>query len=140
MTRRGRQRAAALVEFALAWPITLLLVLGTVETAVWAAEAYAAREASLAGARAGSVAGATPKIATDVALRVLSASLIGAHPQAWCPDRRTAPPAVWVCAVDLGTALEVDVGGAAPALVPLVPGGGLPIQVHVILQKEVFAP
>ena len=140
MTRCHRQRAAALVEFALAWPITLLLVLGAVESAVWAAEAYAARAASLAGARAGSVAGGTPTVASDVALRVLSASLVGAHPRAWCPDRLTAPPTVWVCAIDLGSAMEVDVGGTAPALVPLVAGGGVPIDVHVVLQKEVFGP
>jgi hypothetical protein len=71
---------------------------------------------------------------------VLSASLIGVDPRAWCPDQQTPPPAVWVCAIDLGAAVQVDVGGAVPALVPLVPGGGLPIHVHVVLQKEVFAP
>jgi Flp pilus assembly protein TadG len=137
---RKRQRAAALVEFALAWPLTLLLVLGTVESAVWATEAYAARAASLAGARAASVTGGTAKGASDVTLRVLSASLVGVDPKAWCPDGTTAPPPVWVCATELGTAVEVDVGGAAPALVPMVPGGGLPIHAHVILQKEVFSP
>ena len=47
---RRRQHAAALVEFALAWPIALLLVLSTVEAAVWAAEAYAAHAATVAGA------------------------------------------------------------------------------------------
>jgi len=47
---------------------------------------------------------------------------------------------VWVCAVDLGTGVEVDVGGAAPALVPLVAGGGIPLQAHVILRKETFTP
>ncbi len=56
---RRRQHAAALVEFALAWPIALLLVLSTVEAAVWAAEAYAAHAATVAGARAGAIAGGT---------------------------------------------------------------------------------
>jgi len=34
-------RGSALIEFALAWPIVLLLVLGSVELAVWASEAAA---------------------------------------------------------------------------------------------------
>ena len=60
MTVRVRtQLAAALVEFALAWPIALVIVLASVEVAVWAEEAYGARSAALAGARAGSVSGGT---------------------------------------------------------------------------------
>jgi len=41
------------MEFALAWPVALVLVLGAVETAVWGSELFAARSAALAGARAG---------------------------------------------------------------------------------------
>src|SRR4029077_6633293 len=54
----GGERGTALMEFALAWPIVLLLVLGAVEMAVWGSESASAREAALAGARAGTVAGA----------------------------------------------------------------------------------
>jgi hypothetical protein len=136
---RTAQRAAALVEFALAWPIVLLIVLGTVETAVWAAEADAARSASLAGAEAGSVAGGTATLASTVTVRALAGSLIGVAPARWCPGTES-PPAVWVCAVDLGVAIEVDVGGTAPALVPLLPSQGLPLHAHVVLQKEAFTP
>jgi hypothetical protein len=141
MKRRTHgQAAAALVEFALVWPIALLVVLAVVETAVWSAEAYAARAASLAGARAGTVAGATAAVASDVARRTLSSSLVGVEAAAWCPgDPRTAPP-IWVCARDLGTSIEVEVGGSAPALVPVVPGGGIPLHAHVVLPKERFAP
>jgi hypothetical protein len=35
--------------------------------------------------------------------------------------------------------MEVDVGGAAPALVPILPAGGVPIRAHVVLDKERFA-
>ena len=135
---KKRQRAAALVEFALAWPIALLIVLSTVETAVWAAEAYAAHSATVAGARAGAIAGGTAQVASAVTLRTLSASLVGVVPRPWCPGASLSPPPVWVCATDLGQSIEVDVGGSVPALVPLVPGTGLPLRAHVILAKEKF--
>ena len=134
-----RQRAAALVEFALAWPIALLIVFATVESAVWAAEAYAARAAALAAAPAGSVTGGTAEVAAQVAQQSLGSALVGARPRVWCPGGPQPAPAVWVCAIDRGVAIEVDVGGTVPALFPLIPGGGLPIDAHVVLQKEVFA-
>jgi hypothetical protein len=127
------------MEFALAWPIVLLLVLGTVEIAVWASEAAAARDAALAGARAGTVAGAGEDVATRVTLRVLSASLVGVSATAWCPRGAGPEPALWVCAVDRGNVLQVDVAGTLPSLVPLVPGRGLPVRAHVVLNKEKFA-
>ena len=133
-----RQRAAALVEFALAWPIALIIVLSTVEASVWAAEAYAAHAATVAGARAGATVGGSARVASAVALRVLSSSLVGIVPRAWCPGSSPPPPPVWVCATDLGQSIEVDVGGTVPALVPLAPGGGLPLRAHVVLRKERF--
>ncbi len=135
---RRQQRAAALVEFALAWPIALLIVLSTVEAAVWAAEAYAAHAATVAGARAGAIAGGTAEVASAVTLRTLSASLVGVVPRPWCPGSSPLPPPVRVCATDLGQSIEVDVGGSVPALVPLVPGAGLPLRAHVVLAKEKF--
>lgn len=132
-------RGSAIIEFALAWPIVLLLVLGAVELAVWASEVAAARGAALAGARAGTVAGANADVAAAVAVRSLSASLIGARAVAWCPGRATPAPAVWVCATDRGSDLQVDVGGTVPSLVPLVSATGLPLRAHVTLDKETFA-
>jgi hypothetical protein len=141
MKRRSRgQSAAALVEFALVWPIALLLVLAVVETAVWSAEAYAARAASLAGARAGSIAGGTAAVAAEVARTTLSSSLVGVEAALWCPGNPAAAPAIWVCARDLGASIEVEVGGFAPALVPVVPGGGIPLHARVVLPKERFEP
>jgi Flp pilus assembly protein TadG len=137
---RWRQRAAALVEFALAWPIALLIVFATVESAVWAAETYAARAATLAGARAGSVAGGTSDVAAQVARQALASGLVGVTPRVWCPGSAPRAPAVWVCAMDRGNAIEVDVGGSVPALVPLFAGRGLPIRAQVVIQKETFAP
>jgi Flp pilus assembly protein TadG len=136
---RRSSRGAALMEFALAWPIVLLLVLGAVEMSVWASEASAARDAALAGARAGTVAGAGADVATRVTLRVMSASLVGVGASAWCPSDTRPPPAIWVCATDGGDVLQVDVGGAVPSLVPLVRGPGLPVHAHVVLNKEKFA-
>lgn len=129
----------ALMEFALAWPVALVLVLGAVETAVWGSEVFAARSAALAGARAGAVAGAKPAIAADVATRTLAPSLVGVAASAWCPGDSPQQPAVWICARDLGDAVEVVVGGEVPALVPLVGERGLPLHAHVTVEKEVFA-
>ena len=131
-------RGTALMEFALAWPVALLLVLGAVETAVWGSEVYAARSAALAGARAGAVVGAGSVIAARVALHTLAPSLVGVAAAVWCPsDLRKAPP-VWVCAREVGAAIEVVIGGAVPALVPILSEGGLPLNAHVLVQKEAF--
>ncbi len=136
--REPGSRGAAIVEFALAWPIALLLVLGSVELAVWGSESFAARSAALAGARAASVAGSGPEAAVAVTLRVLSPSLVGVAAGPWCPGQSGHPPAVWVCATDLGSSVQVDVGGSVPSLVPIVPGGGLPLHAHAVLKKEIF--
>jgi hypothetical protein len=127
------------MEFALAWPIVLLLVLGTVEITVWESESAAAREAALAGARAGTAAGAGVDVAAQVTLRALSASLVGVRASMWCPRDPKRAPALWICVIDLGAALEVDVGGAVPSLVPIVPGRGLPLRARAVLDKERFS-
>jgi len=131
-------RGTALMEFALAWPIALLLVLGAVEKAVWGSEVFAVRSAALAGARAGAVAGLG--VAVEVTLHTLSPSLVGVAASVWCPGGSRPLPAVWVCARDLGPAIEVDVGGLVPALVPIVWDRGLPVHAHVVVDKEAFAP
>ena len=133
------KRGAALVEFALAWPIALLIVLATVEAAVWAEEAYAARSAAIAGSRAGAVADGSAAVATAVTLHTLSSSLVGVVPAPWCPGMAVPPPPVWVCTADLGASIDVEVGGNVPALVPLAPGSsGLPLRAHVAVPKEEF--
>lgn len=128
-----------MVEFALAWPVALLLALGCVELSVWGAESFAARSSALAGARAGTLAGSSPRAASAVTMRALAPSLVGARAAAWCPGQGGEPPSVWVCATDLGLAVQVDVGGSVPALVPIGLAGGLPLHAHVVLQKVTFA-
>jgi hypothetical protein len=123
----------------LAWPIALMLALGSVETAVWGSEAYAARSAALAGARAAAAAGGTPALAVEVTQRILSPSLVGVSSSAWCPGGPQPSPALWVCARDLGDAIQVEIGGVVPAIVPLVGADGLPLNARVAVQKEVFA-
>src|SRR5258705_3034876 len=109
-----KQSGAALMEFALAWPIVLTLVLGAVQLSVWASETGAARGAALAGARAGSVSGATTATAAQVARRALAAGLVGVEAQSWCPGAPTPAPMVWVCAREDASEITVEVGGAAP--------------------------
>jgi hypothetical protein len=132
-------RGSALVEFALAWPIAMLLALGTVETAVWTAETFAARSAALAGARAAAAAGGSPEVAVAVTQHVLSPSLVGVSASVWCPGESHTPPALWICATDLGDAMQVEIGGAVPAIVPLGSQEGLRLHAQVVVQKERFA-
>jgi hypothetical protein len=132
------KRGAALLEFALAWPVALLLTLGCVELAVWGEESFAARSAALAGARAATAAGSGAQVATSVTIRVLAPSLVGARPAVWCPAQGGAAPPVWVCSADLGSAVEVEVGGSVPAVVPIGMGQGLPLHARVMIQKETF--
>jgi hypothetical protein len=117
-----------------------MLALGCVELAVWGEESFAARSAAIAGARAATAAGSSAQSATVVAMRILAPSLIGARPAEWCPTQGGASPPVWVCSVDLGSAVEVEVGGSVPALVPIGMQQGLPLHAHVVLQKEAFTP
>lgn len=132
-------RGTALMEFALTWPIVVLLVLGAVQLAIWASESTAARGAALAGARAGTVAGAGADVAARVTLNSLTPALVGAGAAVWCPADTGRQPTIWVCATDLGSALRVDVGGSVPALVPIVPGKSIPIHARVVLDKERFS-
>lgn len=132
-------RGTALVEFALAWPVALLLALGAVETAVWASETFAASSAALAGARAAAAAGGTPEVAVAVTRHVLSPSLVGISASVWCPGESQTSPALWICARDLGDAMQVEIGGTVPAIVPLVSQAGLPLHARVAVQKERFA-
>jgi TadE-like protein len=138
LSRAGSRRGAAILEFALAWPVALLLALGCVELAVWSVESFAARSAALAGARAAAVAGSTPQIAALVTIRALSPSLVGVQAGAWCPGQGGDAPPVWVCAMDLGPAIQIDVGGSVPSLVPVGFGNGLPLHAHIEMQKEAF--
>jgi hypothetical protein len=139
LSPRGRLRGTALVEFALAWPIALLLALGAVQTAVWASETFAARSAALAGARAAAAAGGTPQVALAVTERVLSPGLVGVSTSVWCPGEPRTSPALWICARDLGDGMQVEIGGTVPAIVPLIGDAGLPLHAHVVVQKETFA-
>lgn len=132
------QSGSALLEFAIAWPVTLLLVVGAVQLAVWGSEAYAVRESALAGARAASGVGGGPAIAEEAALSTLRPSLVGVSASAWCPGL-PGHPRLWVCVHLFAATIDVQIGGSVPALVPLLPGaGGLPVGADVALPRESF--
>lgn len=133
------ERGDALLEFAIAWPLALFLIAGSVQYTVWGTEAYAARSAAAAGARAGSRADAPAGVAEEVALSALRPALVGVGAAAWCPGGGRPAPPVWVCARSAATAVEVSVGGSVPALLPLLPGGGrLPIAADMRVEREAF--
>ena len=73
------------MEFALAWPLVLLLLLAAIQIAVYGVEAYSARAAALLGARVGSEAGGGRLPAGAAALHALGPALVGAAAAQWCP-------------------------------------------------------
>ena len=130
-----------MLEFAIAWPVCLLLVAGAIQLSVWSAESQAVRQAALAGARSGTAVGAGADVAAAVTMAALGRSLIGAQPRRWCPVEGGPEPAVWVCTGSTVTFVEVRVGGRVPALLPLLPGGsGLPVAAHAVIAREAFRP
>lgn len=136
-----RQQGSTLTEFALAWPVILLLVLAAIQVAVFGVETYTARAAAILGARIGSEAGGGIGPAASAAVRSLAPALAGAGAAQWCPgSTATAPRWVWVCARDDGRLIEVEVGGQVPAVVPLPVAPTLPIGADARIAKEVFAP
>ena len=127
------------MEFALAWPVLLLVVFGSIQVAVWGSEQHAAASAALAGARAGSAADSSADAASAVTLAALRPSLIGATVAPWCGGPRR-PAGVWVCARVDERSARVQVGGDVPALVPLPGPRGLPLSADVSIARERFAP
>ena len=145
------QRGQALAEVALCLPIVLTLALGSVAVArvadarggLDAATAAAAQAAARAPAPASAAGAAGGVFEASVAAYGLTApSLAGAPISGWCPppEGGGGPPAgVWVCARDRSGAIEVQVGGTVPALVPLLPGRrGLPLHADVTMPKATF--
>lgn len=130
-----------MLEFAIAWPICLLLVAGAIQLSLWSAESQAVRQAALAGARAGTAFGSGADVAAGVTMAALGRSLIGVQPRRWCPLEGGSQPDVWVCSVSSATFVEVRVGGRVPSLLPLLPGGaGLPVSAHAVIAREAFRP
>ena len=126
-----------MAEFALAWPVVVLVTSVAIELCLWAALAAGARTAALSGARAGAIAGGSTSTATSVALASLRPVAFGVQPAAWCPGSPSMP-LVWVCVHDLGTSVEVIVGGQAPGLVPVPVAAGLPVHADVTVNREQY--
>jgi hypothetical protein len=118
--------------------VALLLVLGSVQLGVWGSEAYAVRQAAVAGARAATGTGGSAAVAAGVALATLRPALVGAAAGSWCPGAAAPPPPVWVCVTFSPTSVEVRISGSVPGLVPLPPSGGLPVAADVVMAREVF--
>jgi Flp pilus assembly protein TadG len=130
---------STLLEFAIAWPVALLLVAGSVQLALWGSQAYAAKQAALAGARAGSAVGGSASIAGAVALASLEPVLPGTAASTWCPASPARQPQVWVCVTWSAAVVEVRVSGWVPAILPFLSGGrGLPLNADVALAREAF--
>lgn len=133
-----RRRGAALVEFAVAWPVAVLLTAGGVQLTLWGAEVSAAHEAALAGARVGQAPGASAAQVKNAAQTVLRSWAGGVAPVAWCPGEEALQPQLWVCPGLTPALSEVRVGGDLTPLLALVPGGRLPFAVDVRLPREAY--
>lgn len=136
-------RGSALAEFAVAWPVVLLLVVVAIQLAVYGVEVYAARASALIGARVGSEAGSDSAAAAGAAIGALRPSLVMADAASWCPGGSGDPPPghpVWVCVTEAAAGVRVQVGGTVPAVVPLPVTGGLPLSADASLARETFQP
>ncbi len=138
------QRGSTLLEFALAWPVALLLVLGAIQLGVYSVEVNAARAAALAGARAAATRGGTISQGTLVAVLALDPALVGVQATSYCQGGRGGPrnaPPVSVCTRTSAGLVSVVVSGKVPSLVPLVgPQLALPIYANAVVHSEVFTP
>lgn len=133
-----RQRGSTLLEFALAWPVVLLLALGAVQLAVWVSEVYAVRAAAAAGARAGSAVGAGPVTAEQVTLAVLRPSLSGTRAEVGCARQPSPNPAgIRVCVIRSPAEVRVRVAGKVPTVVPVL-AQALPVAADVAVAVEAF--
>ena len=135
-------RGSTLLEFAIAWPIMLLLVLGAVQLSILAVEDYSARAAAVAGARAGSATGGTTQGAEAMAVNALNPSLVGVRAVAYCAsDDHAAPPPLWVCAESSPTEVTVTIGGTVPTIIPLLRlARGVDLTAQATIRREVFQP
>jgi TadE-like protein len=162
-THAGRS-GQAMVEFALALPLCLLVLLGSIQLGLYGLTRGSVVAAAGRGARVAAGAAATPTgpPATDrvyASIRdQLASGLIGARPAPMAPVEGSCPPlspswpvgTVYVCAVHSvadGT-VEVAVRGWVHALVPPSFGlgssdwraGALPINEDLVVHTAVFAP
>jgi hypothetical protein len=150
-----------MVEFAIALPVALLVLLGGVQLGLYGLTRGTAVLAAARGAQvaAGAEASATGPPATDrvyAAIRgQLASGLIGGQPAPMAPVRGQCPSlseswpigTVFVCAVAApadGT-VDVAVRGWVHAVVPPSFGpswrtGGLPIDYEEVVHTAVFAP
>ena len=130
---RSHPRGSALVEFALVWPVLLLLAFGSLQLSIWASVVEVSRYAAGAGARAGSIAGGGAQVAEAAAFGVLHQVGLGVRVASGCG----AAPAggVTVCATVVASLVTVRVEGEVPLLLPL-PGGGLPVAIQASAPVE----
>ncbi len=163
MGRRAGASGQAMVEFALALPLCLMVLLGCIQLGLYALTRGSAVTAAERGARvaAGAAVSATGAPAVDrvyAAIRSqLAGGLIGGQPaplapiQGSCPtlDRSWPAGTIYVCAVaSANGTVEVAVRGWVHALVPPSFGlgspdwrtGALPIDVDEVVHTAVFAP
>lgn len=124
-----RARASGLVEFAVALPVLLLLVLGIAQFGLWYHAQSVVLAATREGAHAAALEGAAPEDGVAAARRLVAAGL-----------GRLADGV----RVDAAADAEVAVVAAEGVLPPIVPlsgvVGGLPLRARAIAQREVFRP
>lgn len=164
MGRRAGRTGQAMVEFAIALPLCLGVLLGCLQLGLYALTMGSAVDAAGRAVRvaAGAAASATGPPATDrvyAAIRgQLGSGLIGGRPAPMAPVEGACPPldpswpvgTVYVCAVPSVTdrTVEIAVRGWVHALVPPSFGlgssrwriGALPIDVDQVVHTAVFAP
>lgn len=122
--QRRAERGSLLLEAALVFPALVLAALALLQCALWAHTVNVVDDAGAYGVRAAAEWGGDPGSAA-VSVRSLLVAGLGDYARSFA-----------VRTDDLGDAVEVDVRGTIPILLPLPGAPGLPIAIHLVRPKD----
>ena len=128
--RRSPRSGATLPEFALTFPLLLLVLLAVLQFALVVHAGQVVTAAAQEGARVAATEGRTPQEGEAYAAALLRAGL-GAPAATFAVAVAYEPPS--------GDTTVASVSGTYPLTVPL-PGGGIPLRATARLRTERFRP
>lgn len=130
----GRRSGSTLVEFAMAFPVLLLTLVGGTQIMLWSMAEGATHLAAQSGALYAVAAGVTPQQGAQYAALQLRRFSPGATVAVAC---QTSTADLDVCGRSSGGWVTLTVSGRLPSLFSFAP---LPVDATVRLRQETFQP